>query len=219
MKDVLHPSNRYPGGLQALHWTTAILVLLAFTLGPGGSEQQIYSVEMDLGRRIHETLGVTVFALTAIRLGLRLANPRTPAANSPPQWLRVAAKVGHAGLYVLLFSVPSTAILGAWLGGHPVTLLTGIDVSSPFATARVVGQTLAELHPWLGDAIIWLAGMHAVAALGHHFLLHDSTLLKMLPAWLPVRERGRQTLRAASTCCNESSGCNDNHDQHSSESP
>lgn len=193
MSNPRHIANRYPASLQALHWTTAILVLLAFALGPGGSEQQIYSVGMDLGRRIHETLGFTVFLLTAIRLGMRLANPRTSALEPPPygKWLTLVARVGHVGLYLLLFLVPFTAIMGAWLGGHPVTLLTGIDMASPFATSRDIGLTLSELHTWLGDAIIWLAGIHAVAALVHHFLLRDNTLVEMLPAWLPVHKRER----------------------------
>lgn len=193
MKNVLHTSNRYAASLQALHWTTAILVLLAFILGLGGSEQQIYSVQMDLSRRMHETLGFTIFVLTAIRLGVRLANPRVPVADphTRGQWVRAVGRVGHVWLYVLLFLVPLTAIVGAWLGGHPVTLLTGIDMASPFATSRDVGQILSELHTWLGDAIIWLAGIHAVAALVHHFLLRDNTLVEMLPAWLPVHKRER----------------------------
>jgi cytochrome b561 len=193
MRTLIYTSNRHPSGIQALHWTTAILVLVAFILGPGGSEQHIYSDDVDLSRRIHETLGVTVFVLTAVRLGWRLLRPDMPAddATPPRRWLGVVAKVGHAGLYLLLFLVPTTAILGAWLGGHPVTLLNGINVTSPFAAARDVGGTLAELHTWLGDTIIWLAGAHAVAALGHHYLLRDGTLLKMLPAWLPVRTRDR----------------------------
>lgn len=193
MTNVLNTSKRYPASLQALHWTTAIVVVLAFILGPGGSEQQIYSVELDLGRRIHETLGITVFLLTAIRLGLRLTNPPRAASHSRGygSWFPFVARVGHVGLYLLLFFVPLTAIMGAWLTGHPVTFLTGIDVSSPFAMRRDIGLTLAELHTWLGDAIIWLAGIHAVAALVHHFLLRDNTLVEMLPAWLPVRRRDR----------------------------
>jgi cytochrome b561 len=44
-----------------------------------------------------------------------------------------------------------------------------------------VGATLAQLHGTLGDAIIWLAGLHAAAALYHHFFLKDRVLRAMLP--------------------------------------
>jgi cytochrome b561 len=33
----------------------------------------------------------------------------------------------------------------------------------------------------LGDAIMWIAGLHAAAALFHHFILKDSVLRTMLP--------------------------------------
>ena len=30
--------------------------------------------------------------------------------------------------------------------------------------SHALGNTFAELHGWLGDAILWLAGLHATAA-------------------------------------------------------
>ncbi|MGA8785710.1 MAG: cytochrome b, partial [Polaromonas sp.] len=39
-----------------------------------------------------------------------------------------------------------------------------------------------------GDAIVWLAGFHAAAALFHHFVLKDGVLASMLPRWLPLRQ-------------------------------
>jgi cytochrome b561 len=39
-----------------------------------------------------------------------------------------------------------------------------------------------DVHGFLGDAILWLAGLHAVAAIYHHVFLKDGVLLTMLPA-------------------------------------
>jgi bifunctional ADP-heptose synthase (sugar kinase/adenylyltransferase) len=36
-------------------------------------------------------------------------------------------------------------------------------------------------HGFLGDAIVWLAGLHAVAAIYHHVILKDGVLASMLP--------------------------------------
>ena len=115
---------RYSVLEQALHWTTAILVLIAFTYGPGGAEQRVYSAAVDFDRRLHETLGLCVLTLTAVRLAWRFFDIR-PDPPQEPRWM--------------------------------------------------------ELHGWLGDAILWLAGLHALAALFHHFVLRDGVMRSMLP--------------------------------------
>jgi cytochrome b561 len=54
---------------------------------------------------------------------------------------------------------------------------------------QLPGARIATLHTWLGDAILWLAGIHALAALYHHIVLKDGVLASMLPRWLPLRQR------------------------------
>ena len=39
----------------------------------------------------------------------------------------------------------------------------------------------SDIHGWLGNVLIWLAGLHAAAALYHHFWRRDTVLLSMLP--------------------------------------
>jgi cytochrome b561 len=34
---------------------------------------------------------------------------------------------------------------------------------------------------------MWVAGLHALAALFHHFFLRDGVLVSMLPRWIPLR--------------------------------
>src|SRR4051794_14895207 len=62
---------RYGAFARLLHWATAILVLVAFIYGPGGSEQRVYATAKDFDRQLHETLGIIVLALTLIRLAWR----------------------------------------------------------------------------------------------------------------------------------------------------
>jgi hypothetical protein len=61
----------------------------------------------------------------------------------------------HVLLYALLLITPITAMLGAWWGGHPVTLLAVGDIASPLAPIHARGEALAEIHGWLGNAILW----------------------------------------------------------------
>lgn len=177
------PLTRYGVFTQTLHWLTAILVLLAFIYGLGGSETRVYAAARDFDRQLHETLGLAVFFLVLLRVVWRLLDQRP----DPPQvarWMGVAAKAMQLALYFLLFAVPLTAIAGAWLEGHPLTLLAGVEIFPWLPTSHDLGASIVSIHTWLGDAILWLAGFHALAGIYHHFLLRDGVLLSMLPRWL-----------------------------------
>jgi cytochrome b561 len=171
---------RYGAVAQFFHWATAILVLVAFIFGPGGSEERVYSLAKDFDRQLHETLGLSVFALVLMRLAWR-AFDGTPEDPPMPPWMRLSSRAGHVALYVLLFAVPLTAITGAWLEGHPLTFLGNVRIGPMLAEAHDAGSTIAEIHTWLGDTILWVAGAHAAAALYHHFIRRDGVLRSMLP--------------------------------------
>jgi cytochrome b561 len=171
---------RYGAVAQFFHWATAILVVAAFIYGPGGSEQRVYSLAKDFDRQIHETLGIAVLALALIRFAWR-AFDGAPDDPLLPPWMRLSSKVVHALLYVLLLAVPVTAISGAWLEGHPLTLLGNVRIGPLLTEAHEVGSVIASVHTWLGDTILWVAGVHAAAALYHHFVLRDGVLRSMLP--------------------------------------
>ncbi len=163
-----------------LHWLTAIVVLVAFIYGPGGSEERVYSAARDFDRQLHETLGICVLALVVLRLLWRAVDKR-PGPEPSARWMLLTARAVQFALYVLLFAVPLTAISGAWLEGHSLTLLAGFTVAPLLAKSHELGAQIAEIHTWLGDAILWTAGAHAAAALLHHFVLKDNVLRSMLP--------------------------------------
>jgi len=182
---------RYGAVAQVFHWLTAILVVAAYYMGPGGSEQQVYSSAVDFTRQTHETLGITVFALVSVRILWRLVDT---APEDPPMqpWMRYSAKLVHVVHYVLLIAAPVSAVVGAWLEGHPLTLWGFGNIDPMLSPVHDVGVSVAALHPILGDVILWVAGLHAVAALFHHFFLRDSVLLSMLP-WPPLRASGKSS--------------------------
>ncbi|HUW75938.1 MAG TPA: cytochrome b [Gallionella sp.] len=171
--------THYSGPARILHWLTAILVLVAFIYGPGGSEERIYSAARDFDRQLHETLGLSVFALVVVRVLWR-ALDKHPESPPVARWMGIAASVVQASLYVLLFALPLTAISGAWLEGHPLTLLGRVLIHPLLAESHALGAKIANIHTWLGDAILWLAGVHAAAALYHHYILKDNVLRSML---------------------------------------
>jgi cytochrome b561 len=94
------------------------------------------------------------------------------------------ARMVQGLLWLLMLLLPITALLALGSEGHPLTLLGGLRVdqmpfiaNSPLADAADWG----DVHGFLGDAIVWLAGAHALAAVYHHVVLKDGVLKSMLP--------------------------------------
>jgi cytochrome b561 len=172
---------RYGAIAQSFHWLTVLLVGTAYILSPGGREQRIYSAAVESARMWHESVGLALFILVLLRLVWRLFN--TPPEPQPmPPWMRASAIAAHWALYALLLAIPLTAIMGAWWEAHPLTLYGIGDIAPMLAPAHDLGASIADLHTILGNVILWLAGLHAAAALFHHYVLHDDTLRSMLPS-------------------------------------
>jgi cytochrome b561 len=182
MSILMNRRFRYGIAAQAFHWSTVVLVAAAYLVSPGGSEQRVYSVASDFTRHMHETTGMLVFAIVLARILWRLLDA-APEAPPMERWMRYGAKLAHIALYALLIAIPSTAILGAWLEGHPLTLLGLGNVGPLLTQSHDVGQAVSYVHTILGNVILWIAGLHAAAALFHHFVLGDNVLTSMLPDW------------------------------------
>lgn len=182
------PPNRthYDLASRLLHWITAIAVVIAFVLGPERFGRLMRS-GVDPATRSdivwHESLGVLVFVLTALRLlwvALRSPAPRFEMAA----WMALTAKAVGIALWALLLLVPVTAMLLLGSEGHPLTLLGGLRVEHMPLIADSAIAKLAnwgKVHEVLGDALMWLAGLHAAAAIYHHVALKDGVLAAMLP--------------------------------------
>ena len=173
-------NSPYSWSARSFHWLSAILVLVTFILSEGGPESRIFSDTNRTTLTIHESLGTAVFILTVIRLIWR-AFDRQPSPVPMPAWMHLASILTHWVLFGLLVLVPVTAIAGSWLEGHALSLYIFGDYGSPIGSSALIGKAILGIHPLLGDAIIWIAGLHAAAALFHHFILKDGVLKAMLP--------------------------------------
>jgi len=179
-------TTHYDAPSRFLHWVTAVIVTIAFILGPEHFGRLMRDgVDPATHSDIvwHESLGILVFVLTAARL-LWIALRPAPPHFAMAAWMAFAAKLMHGVLWALLVLLPITAILALGGEGHPLTLLGGLRVDRVPAIADSVVAKLAdwgEVHGFLGDTLMWLAAAHAGAAILHHVALKDGVLAAMLP--------------------------------------
>ena len=169
--------TRYPTHLIALHWLTALAVITAYATSGNPAEAE-NSLDFIIGQT-HVLSGMAVFALVALRLPLRLllgAPPPEPASR----WQQHAGRITHLALYGLMLLVPLAgwAALAEETDAFPLIGGFSLPLLDPHLTWV---ELLGEAHETLGNVFIWLAGLHAVAALAHHYLLRDATLVRMAP--------------------------------------
>jgi cytochrome b561 len=181
MVQLANSQTRYGVIPQLVHWLTALFVIAGWLLGQFGDDLPKGPAHA-AGLFAHMTLGQCVVALLVIRLIWRIGNPPPPPEPTPFGWIvAIAAKLSHFTLYALLIVVPCLGIIVQLKRGHDLPIFGFWDFVSPWPADRDLARTVLIVHKYLADTLLILAGIHAGAALLHHWLWHDRTLVRMLP--------------------------------------
>ena len=154
-----------------LHWLTAILILGLAVVGLLMTELPTSPLKLQV-YALHKSFGLTVLALTVLRLLWRLL------AGSP-QALPAAAKTVHVMLYVLLFAMRLSGWLYNAASGFPLRLF-GMPLPRLFTGFNPALKGLAhQMHETGFYLLAALLLAHAGAALFHHYVRKDDTLKRM----------------------------------------
>ena len=163
-----------------LHWLT--LVLLAVTYAAmelRGWFPKDSSAYLAM-RATHYNVGVLVWLLMFLRLGLKQKYKDPRIVPQPPRWQMTAAKLMHIALYATFLALPILGIALMAYGGKSWDFF-GFTIS-PFVTPNSgVKATIKNLHETLANIGYFLIALHAAAALFHHYVQKDNTLLRMMP--------------------------------------
>jgi cytochrome b561 len=147
---------------QTFHWVMAVLVIAALSSALAADRGGAAILTL------HETLGVTIFVMAALRLTWRAFDRlpgKPPMRNALARWSWWIDML----LYVLLFAVPITGIIGS----HEMSAIAkGLLHPAP----SVLG-----LHRGLALLLFLTAGLHSAFALFHHYVKKDGVLKMMLP--------------------------------------
>ena len=157
--------NRGYSGIQrGLHWTIAVLVVFQLLFGESMTNyvdatsdgRQLSGLEQAMGSA-HYWVGLAILFLTFIRLAVRLIYGAPRIDISTPKWMAIASRATHCLFYILLVAAPASGLLAVY-----------------------IWNWMGDIHTLAKPLFIGLIGVHAAAALFHHFVFKDTTLRNML---------------------------------------
>jgi len=163
-----------------LHWSAALTVFGLFGLGLWMRGLDYYSPWYRSAPEIHKGVGILLFLVMLLRLLWRLLSPPPAPLASHGALTRLASQAGHGLLYLGLFVLMIAGYLISTADGRPIEVFGWFQV--PALISGLPGQedVAGEVHELLAWALVGLAVVHALAALKHHFVDRDATLLRML---------------------------------------
>ena len=176
-----HSTNpmRYTGTAIALHWLLALMILGSFSMGVYMSGLPLSPTRLKL-YNWHKWAGVTILALSALRLLWRLTH-RPPADLPMPRWQRVAAHAAHWALYALFFAIPLAGWAYSSAAGFPIVWFGVLPLPDFVSPDRALAATLKQVHGALAFALAAVVVLHVAGALKHHLIDRDGLLRRMLP--------------------------------------
>ena len=172
--------DRYHVAARIIHWIMAVGFVFMWCCGYVMTtlvedDSPVEEFLFDL----HISVGVTLLALLAARIGVRLAYPPPPLPDAIRGMERTAAHLGHAVLYAL----PAMVIAAGWaetnFGGHAAHWF-GVEMPRVFPETGEDLQNLAEnVHMWLAYTLLAVAAGHVAAAFKHRWIDGHDVIRRM----------------------------------------
>lgn len=175
-------TDRYGSLSIGMHWLMLLLLFAVYAvINLHDAAEKGSALRADL-KTWHFMLGLAVLALVAVRLATRfLSGPAPGIEPHIARWQQRGAGAIHVALYVFMIGMPLLGWFAVSAKGDPVAFY-GMQLPLLIGPDKGLYRSLKEIHETIGTAGYYLIGLHAAAALFHHYVLRDNTLARMLPA-------------------------------------
>jgi cytochrome b561 len=177
-----HPlpsGGHYRLGAITFHWIMFVLVVIVGVLGllhdSWPKPTQAYWIN------VHALIGILLWLVLVARFSYRLRHvPPSLPADIGAFSRRFSSPV-HLTLYGLMFIIPIIGVVTFVYHGR-IFHFGLFDLDFGIKKNRAIFEPTEDIHGYLAYALFALAGLHALAALWHHFILHDGVLARIWPA-------------------------------------
>ena len=171
--------TRYDGLAMLFHWVLAIAIIGTFSVGWYMADLPFSMTRLKLFNW-HKWAGVTILALSALRLLWRLSH-RPPADLPMPGWQKLGAHAVHWLLYAAFFAVPLSGWAYSSAAGFPIVWFGVLPLPDFVGKDKELAESLKQLHQFFAYGLGLLVLAHLGAVVKHVFLDKDGLLRRMLP--------------------------------------
>ncbi len=177
-------SRRYSGVAMLLHWLIAVAVIVNWRLAEA-AENAVRSDAIAYMAN-HKATGITILALTLVRLAWRLVHRPPPLRDGMAAWEKALSRTVHIAFYILLVALPLIGWAAESYEGHTVDIWGLFTLPAlPVGENEALSHTLEEIHGTGGTVMLALIALHIIGMLKHMFIDKDGNLWRMLPVGQP----------------------------------
>lgn len=163
-----------------MHWLVAIAVVGLFALGYWMVGLTYYSSWYRTAPDIHKSVGLLLLGLMVVRVIWRYFSSGPAPLASHGRMARLATKTGHGILYLGLFVLMISGYLISTADGRAISVFGWFEVPALITSIPNQEDIAGQIHEYLAWGLVIFSGLHALAALKHHFIDRDPTLKRML---------------------------------------
>jgi len=174
-------TTAYAPLLRRIHWATAVLFIAAILIGfycglqPPGTSPRRELLE------VHKSLGMTLLFLSMLRLAVRWATKVPPEPSSFGALVRLAARLNHAALYLILFAMPLTGYAFSSAGGYSLKYFWTFSWPRLVADSPAIAHAGEVTHDAFAYLVYAAVAVHIAATFWHALVKRDGTLARMWP--------------------------------------
>ena len=163
-----------------VHWIVALVVFSLFALGYWMVDLTYYDSWYKTAPALHKSVGLSLFALMLFRGFWRATQPKVAPLKNHQHWERSASHAKHILLYVLLFVIMCSGYLISTADGRGIAYFELFDVPGFGSLVEDQEDKAGFIHQYVAYFMMFIVFVHVVAAIKHHIVDKDTTLLRMM---------------------------------------
>jgi cytochrome b561 len=169
--------SRYSKIAILLHWLLAVMIIGNLAGGFLHDYVPTEGGQRSLVMGLHKSFGLSILALTLVRLSWRLANAPPPLPSYFTEVERFLSRTVHGAFYAAMLALPLSGWVMADRNTRPLGWF-GVPVPK-FGVESSIADAAHEMHEILGWALLALLALHVMAIMKHKWLDQDNLLPRM----------------------------------------